>query len=300
MPKPRKPADLFKAYQKKVSFIDNYLGDFDVELKQLQRELAMKIVAEFMPKLSVKDGYIEMSKANGLLLGELDSIMNRFKETFATNVFKGTAETMLGLTGLSSDYFRRFNFGAKTLSNIEKKLERMQYTIGLDSKGRVLKGSFIDNLASTPQAKSLLSDYVRNGIEGEMKYNDFVKGFKELVEGTAETNGALVKYAESYVHDSVFSHSRAVDSFFADELGIDCFYYAGDAVKTSRDFCLERMGQVFKREEVDSWSDQDWQGKIPGEDVWISLGGYNCRHNLMPVPCDYVTEDEMNKADPNT
>lgn len=298
--KPINIKDLFKTYQKKVSFIDDYLGIYDAELRQLQRELAMIIVGEYIPQFETVDGNLVLNEKNARLLGDLDNVFADFKDTFATNVFKTTGEKMLSLTGMTSEYFRQMNFSSKTLANITDKLGKMQFTIGIDSKGNVLKGSFIDNLASTPQAKSLLSDYVRKAIEGEMPYKDFASGFKEVIEGTKDVKGSLVRYAEGYVHDSMYAHSQSVDNFFAEELKLDCFYYAGDQIKTTRPFCAARFGKIFTKEDGESWQDLDWQGKITGEDFFTQRGGYNCRHNLMWVPCEAVTEEEMNKLDPNT
>lgn len=268
------------------------------------------VVSEYIPRFDTVNGNIALNQKNAKLLSELESVMDSFKKTFADNVFKGTAESMLKLTALTSDYFKVAGFGAKTLRNIESKLKVMQTTIGLDAKGGVIKGSYIDRLASTPQARALLTDYVRKGVEGEMRYSEFVKGFKELIEGNAEVDGALVKYSQQYVHDSVFQHSRSVDKFFADEIGIDCFYYAGDLIKTSRPFCAggydkkcgctfeKHVGKVYTREEIESWNSLDWEGKIQGVDFFIVMAGYSCRHNLMPVPCDSITEEEMSEADP--
>lgn len=298
---PNKPVNikaLFAAYQKKVSFIDSYNTTYSRELRQLQRELAMQIVADFIPQLHTKDGYIILDAHNSKALAALDALFVDFKNTFATNVFKGTAEAMLNLTALSSDYFRVMNYSTKTLGNIMNKLDKMRFTIGLNNDGSVVRGSFIDNLASTPQTKSLLSDFVRKGVEGEMPYNDFVKGFRELIEGNADIDGALVRYSEGYVHDSMFAHSAAVDKFIADELGLECFYYAGDLIDTSRQWCIDHVGKIYTYDEIESWADKDWDGKIPGEDPFIQRGGYRCRHNFMPVPCDSVSEEEMANEDP--
>ena len=299
MPKPINPKDLFKAYQAKVTFIDDYLGVYDAELKQLQRELAMQIVAEYIPKFDTVDGKIVLNEHNARLLGELDNVFLDFKNTFALDVFKTTGEKMLKLTGMTSEYFRMMNFSSKTLANISDKLSKMQFTIGIDSKGTVIPGSFIDNLASTPQTKALLSDYVRKGIEGEQSYKDFASGFREVIEGTPDVDGSLVRYSQQYVHDSMYAHSQSVDNFFADELKLDCFYYAGDIIKSSRPFCITRAGKIYTREQGEEWQDMEWQGKIPGQDFFTQRGGYNCRHNLMWVPCEAVTEEEMAKNDPN-
>lgn len=279
-------------YQAKVTFIENYLDSYDKELRMLQRELASLILGEYIPKFDTKDGYLVVNEKNARLISDLESVFSEFKERFSTDVFKKTGESMLKLTGLTSEYFRAMNFSAKTLKNISKNLEKFRFTVGIDPKGNVIKGSFIDNLASTPQLKSTLADFVRRSLEGEVKYTDFVSGFKTLITGNDEVNGELVRYAEGYVHDAVFTHSQAIDNSFADELGLDCFLYAGDTIKTTRPFCDKRAGKVYTREEGETWNMLDWAGKIEGQDFFTQRGGYNCRHNIMWIPCDMKDEFE--------
>lgn len=308
MPKKVKPEELFKRYRAKVSFIDDYLGEYDKQLVALQNQLYAMIIADYVPKLVTKDGFIILNEKNARVLAELDRVFDTFKKKFAEDVFKGTAEAMLKLTGLTSSYYRAFNLNAKTIANIEDKLSKMRLTIGIDTKGKVIQGSFIDKLASTPQTKDLLSDYVRKGIEGQTGYKDFVDGFKQLIKGNKDVDGSMERYAKGYIHDSMYTHGQAVDNFFADELGLNRFYYAGHLLKSSRPFCAggvdskcgctfeKKAGKIFTREEGESWNELDWQGKIPAVDFFSQRGGYRCNHQLMWVH-DEIEEEQMMNAD---
>lgn len=274
---------LIAKYRAKTRFIEDYLSGYDKELATLQKELYGLIITEYATKFVVKDGVLILNEKNARLIKELDKVLEQFKTQFSDDVFKGTAESMLKLTGLTSDYFRVMNFSSKTLNSISDKLEILKTTIGIDSKGNIIAGSFIDNLASTPAVKTQLSEYVRTSLQQGVSYKDFVSGFKTQIEGNPDVNGTLERYAGQYVHDAMYSHAQTVDNFFADELGITSFLYAGDEIKTTRDFCAVRAGNVYTRDEIDSWNDEDWAGKIPGVDVWVQRGGYQCRHNFMPV-----------------
>lgn len=70
---------------------------------------------------------------------------------------------------------------------------------------------------------------------------------------------------------------RAVTLAKADEFGVDLFLYAGGLIKTSREFCIERAGKVFSRDEIESWDNGQ------GLPTLLYLGGYNCQHDLQPV-----------------
>jgi len=58
------------------------------------------------------------------------------------------------------------------------------------------------------------------------------------------------------------------------------FRYAGNLVEKSRDFCIERAGNIYTIEQGKSWNSLDWAGKMVGVDFFIQIGGYFCRHHL--------------------
>ncbi len=71
---------------------------------------------------------------------------------------------------------------------------------------------------------------------------------------------------------------RHVEALHAEDLPDDQpFLYAGPIDDKTREFCLERVGKVYTRAAID---DMD-NGQIPG--VFLSAGGYNCRHSFMAV-----------------
>lgn len=79
---------------------------------------------------------------------------------------------------------------------------------------------------------------------------------------------------------------RMISTDYGDVLDIEEYEYLGGTIKSTREFCIERDGKTFTKEEIESWADEDWQGKIDGtddENIFILLGGYNCRHWLKPV-----------------
>lgn len=79
----------------------------------------------------------------------------------------------------------------------------------------------------------------------------------------------------------------------AKDLGLTHYKYIGGVIQTSRDFCIERDGGVYTKDEVEGWADEDWDGKIPGtneETIFSYVGGYNCRHSLIPI----LDPDEFN------
>lgn len=69
----------------------------------------------------------------------------------------------------------------------------------------------------------------------------------------------------------------------AREGGAEKWEYFGDTEKDTRDFCRSMLGRVMTEDEIrEKWSSESWQGKSDG-DPFIVCGGYNCKHEWLPV-----------------
>jgi hypothetical protein len=90
-----------------------------------------------------------------------------------------------------------------------------------------------------------------------------------------------------------------------EQLDIQWFEYLGGEIPTTRPFCEHREGQIFHRGEIEAWGDGknsagisdirdgSWAGRIEGTDsrsIFTFVGGWNCRHYLVPVPDNKVPE----------
>jgi hypothetical protein len=93
----------------------------------------------------------------------------------------------------------------------------------------------------------------------------------------------LRRYAYQQVHDAIMQFNGSFTKWKAEQAGLKHFEYHGNLVKDSRDWCISHQNRVMTEEEIrEEWATQTWQGKAPG-DPFIVRGGYNCRHQFMPV-----------------
>jgi hypothetical protein len=91
---------------------------------------------------------------------------------------------------------------------------------------------------------------------------------------------------------SIIGRERIND--VAQELGLEWYRYIGGVIRTTRDFCEERDGGYYHKSEIEEWAGEDWDGKIEGTDadnIFTYCGGYNCRHDLIPVDTDSVPSE---------
>jgi hypothetical protein len=93
---------------------------------------------------------------------------------------------------------------------------------------------------------------------------------------------------------------RSYTQTIADEVGYNWFLYAGGLMKTTRQFCKERNGGYYHRNEVAEWPQTagDWNGKMYGTNestIFVTAGGYNCQHSIMPVSVFAVPKADINR-----
>ena len=101
--------------------------------------------------------------------------------------------------------------------------------------------------------------------------------------GSDRLGNNLRRYASTYVRDATSQYSRASSMAMAREAGVEKWEYFGDTEKDTRDFCRSMLGRVMTEDEIrEKWSSESWQGKSDG-DPFIVCGGYNCKHEWLPV-----------------
>ena len=101
--------------------------------------------------------------------------------------------------------------------------------------------------------------------------------------GSDRLGNNLRRYASTYVRDATSQYSRASSISIAKEAGVEKWEYFGDTEKDTRDFCRSMLGRVMTEDEIrEKWSSESWQGKSDG-DPFIVCGGYNCKHEWLPV-----------------
>ena len=128
--------------------------------------------------------------------------------------------------------------------------------------------------------------------------NQAVKALQGVIEGTDANDGRLLANVRTTANTAQAIADRSYAAAVNEELGIDYFQYLGGEIPTTRPFCEHREGQIFHRKEIEAWGDGKnsagindirngtWDGRIDGTDsrsIFTFVGGWNCRHFLVPV-----------------
>lgn len=77
---------------------------------------------------------------------------------------------------------------------------------------------------------------------------------------------------------------RSITQAKARELNVDLFAYVGANDGIIRPFCEARINKIYTRSQVSRW---DNGTNLPAD---IYLGGYNCRHDLVPISKERAEE----------
>lgn len=137
--------------------------------------------------------------------------------------------------------------------------------------------------------KTALINYVGSG--GNFK--DFKTSVVDLVSAKKlETNVDLV------ARELVFQYKRSQQAQLANKFNVKYFRYVGGEIDTTRRFCDKRVGNIYTKDFIQSWAKDDWAGKKKGTtstNILINLGGYNCRHSLVPVSEEVAKRESFNK-----
>lgn len=285
-----------QARLKSILDMEKRLG---LEVSQSQAQLWKLLSSEWMAKLQTDDaGNLIYNPHNITILNQLDNTWKDFDKTFHNSVIKGYANDLLKVTNLSGDYFKAMDLGTdarvlKAMGEVRGLLEnQLGVKFGRNNYMSYLKpGGYLDKLAISQEVRTEIRNLTLAQIAANASYQDYVKKMNELIQGGEGINGVMVRYFKTYAYDTFSAVQASTDLYMANSLGLNYFVYAGTIIKTTREFCEERVGQAFSREEAEAWEELDWRGKNWDSSFFIARGGYNCRHML-----DWIS-DEMAKSE---
>jgi len=166
--------------------------------------------------------------------------------------------------------------------------------VSIETTKDALLGSGVQAALADPITSSLISS-----LSSKANKTSFEVLLRDLINGTPTTKPILQSEIKRLAGDSMMIFQRSYVDAVSSDLNISYFIYSGTVIKTTRPFCRDKAGKIFKKSEVESWASQSWNGKYAGTDkqtIFNFAGGYNCRHNLWPATkAQYEIQKKKNK-----
>jgi hypothetical protein len=221
----------------------------------------------------------------GLITEELNKVLAGGEYKDAVQSFLSSIDEGVQLT---DDIARKINSTFEP-DNVQKQL----LAISKQNAINAFFGSGLRDNVTVPFLEQLTAN-----VAARAPLNQAVKALQGVIEGTETTDGRLLANVRTTANTAQAIADRSYSAAVNEELGIEYFQYLGGEIPTTRPFCEHREGAIFHRKEIEAWGDGEnsagindisngtWAGRIDGTDsrsIFTFVGGWNCRHFLVPV-----------------
>ena len=221
----------------------------------------------------------------GLITDELNKVLAGGEYKDAVQSFLSSIDEGVQLT---DDIAKKIDSSFKP-DNVQRQL----LAISKQNAINAFFGSGLKENVTQPFLEQLTAN-----VAARAPLREAVKALQGVIEGTETTDGRLLANVRTTANTAQAIADRSYSAAVNEELGIEYFQYLGGEIPTTRPFCQHREGAIFHRKEIEAWGNGEnsagindirngtWDGRIDGTDsrsIFTFVGGWNCRHFLVPV-----------------
>jgi hypothetical protein len=214
---------------------------------------------------------------------EIDKIRDLVAAKEGKELVEWFSGSLKKLADLNGRYFSTIDpkraIGAQR--SVQESLKKLYTRIGYDGNKAIRSGFLFDLTMSADPIRKIKAEAFR-AIGAGSSYRDFLQQISITINGQKAQgkSGLFETHFRTAAYDSFAQFDRQIANKTAADLGLNYAIYSGGLMETSRDFCIERNGLVYTREEIMKWTDLTWKGKSSPYNPLLDLGGYNCTHKL--------------------
>lgn len=272
--------------KKKVDSLESIPDEF-IDVVNQQNEGLFNQLLKLLDKLEKDGDNIAATAKNAEIIEQVTDLLTKtlFESEYLEGLksFVGSFTTQAAM--INEIYSMQFDFEDKDLYKGLIRQSQKSTLLFLDDDA-------IGKAVFEPLQKNLLTNIYSGG-----KYSDMVKSIKDYLLGTEGVDPKLTSYVKRYSRDSMAIFDNTYTQLLANDIKVELWEYSGGTLKDSREFCLQRNGHVYTKDEIESWASKDWQGKNPNTDaqtIFAYRGGYNCIHSFIPRDPNFVEKAEIN------
>jgi hypothetical protein len=253
--------------------------------EELQKSI-YEIIADELNKFENEDGKFKRTKAN---YDRINALTNKLKKeagkTDLTKYLKDFDEIEKLNTELHS-----------TLSDVDidvKKLNTFKQEL-INATADNLIGAGMDANFVAPVKATLFKNITLGSPISELS-----KELKSYILGDKDKQGQLVRYSGQIARDAVSQYDGAINSMVLQEFDMNAIIYVGSVIKDSRPQCVRWANMDFipvenLAKEIEKYNVKG-NGMIPNTtpaNFCANRGGYNCRHQAIPVYKEVLKKDK--------
>ena len=274
---------------RKIKLLETVPETIITAAKKAQRD-AWRKLSPLLAEMDVDaTGNIRQTEDNirriGLITEELNKVLAGGEYKDAVQSFLSSIDEGVQLT---DDIAKKIDSNFQP-DNVQKQL----LAISKQNAINAFFGSGLRDNVTVPFLEQLTAN-----VAARAPLNQAVKALQGVIEGTETTDGRLLANVRTTANTAQAIADRSYSAAVNEELGIEYFQYLGGEIPTTRPFCEHREGAIFHRKEIEAWGDGKnsagindisngtWAGRIDGTDsrsIFTFVGGWNCRHFLVPV-----------------
>lgn len=284
---------------KLLRLIDNSVNNFIDGLSPIQEQTYKRLI-EIIKGLDVyTDGTLKNNLQNIRVVGQLKSELEKIilSDDYISHV-SDFADAYNKIQELQNIYFSSVavEFSEKKVFD-EVKKNAIEATVSDLTESGI-------GAAYTDEIKKMLTTSITSGES----YADLTRQLSDYVIGDGENEGGLTQYGRQIATDSINQFSAQYNRVVSDDLGLTFFQYVGSLITTSRPFCkamvdkryfhISEVAEMLKGHIGDIKMPLGKNGLPQGfiddtneQTFFVNRGGYNCGHQIFPVPFANVPED---------
>lgn len=167
--------------------------------------------------------------------------------------------------------------------------------------------TLLSNDAITTQIIAPIKDTLLASVTNQGSFNDVLKNIEEIATNTETSDGLLTRYVKRVAYDAFAVSDRQYTKTVAENLELVFYKYQGGEVEDTRCFCDERHGNFYHKKEIQDWGlgkgvgkcGFPWQGMnsaTNADTIFSFVGGYNCKHSLVPIITSSVPNKWIQRA----
>ena len=270
--------ELDKYLEQGDKLIESLNERLEKQVSKDEQKLLDKVVGEFVDKLQKDEkGIILNNDYNRRLLLTIDKVFQEYKQKQSEQIISVIVKGAMEILDFNTNYFSIMDGKAKLKKITPAVKDTLKVWLGIKGD-KVEPNGYLDKLVESGEVRNVIKNSALKMVIGQQGFQSAKKEMLKIIAGDEENLGALRKYHRNFTYDLFSQVDRAVGNQIGDYLGHRYAIYAGDIIKTSRQFCIDHCGNVYHKSEIEKFNPK--VAKQPNYNPFTDLGGYGCRHQL--------------------